>query len=129
MLPASQTSFLDLAERKLEWIDARSRVLAGNVANADTPAYEARDLAPFASMLAPGSLPLATTDARDLPGSPSADATATDDEADETSPDGNAVSVDQQMRLIAANDQDQGVVTTLYRKYVGMTATALGISG
>ena len=118
---------LDLAERKLEWIDARSRVLAGNVANADTPGYEARDVTPFASLVSSPALPLAVTDARDLPGNAASDPVGTITDADEHSPDGNAVSIEQQMRLIAADDQDQSLVTTLYRKYVGMTQTALGV--
>ncbi len=129
MLTGPQMSFFDLAERKLDWIDARTRVLAGNVANADTPGYQARDIAPFASLMPETSMGLELTDPSDLPEAAASGPEVSSTDEAEASPDGNTVSIDQQMRLIAANDQDQSVVTTLYKKYVGMTDIALGLSG
>ena len=38
----SQRAPLALAERRLAWLDARQRVLAQNIANADTPGYRRR---------------------------------------------------------------------------------------
>jgi flagellar basal-body rod protein FlgB len=64
MHPAAMVAALSnpvtLAERRLSWLDGRQRVLAENVANADTPRYRARDVAPFARLLAAES-PLADT--------------------------------------------------------------------
>ena len=37
-------SVLDLADRRLRWLDRRQQVLAQNIANADTPGWTARDL-------------------------------------------------------------------------------------
>jgi flagellar basal-body rod protein FlgB len=42
---------LDLAEQRLKYLGARQGVLAENVANADTPAWKAKDLQPFAAVL------------------------------------------------------------------------------
>ena len=132
MLPADPPDFLDLAARKLDWIDARSRLLAGNVANADTPGYMPRDLAPFVASVANARLALRRTDPNDMVGGGETEAIGIEPSssmAGETSPDGNGVSLDEQMRLLASNDQDQNLVTTLYHRYAGMTDLALGVSG
>ncbi|HEY9038379.1 MAG TPA: FlgB family protein [Roseovarius sp.] len=78
---------------------ARQSVLARNLANADTPGYKARDIAPFAQTYEGGSgfAPRATR-----PGhvSESAGGYAVEmrDAADgETDPNGNSVSLEQEM--------------------------------
>ena len=38
---------LSMLRTRLQWSQERQRVLAENVANADTPSYRARDLAPL----------------------------------------------------------------------------------
>ena len=40
----TRTGTVALAEARLRWLDARQRVLAQNIANADTPHYKARDI-------------------------------------------------------------------------------------
>ena len=47
----SSPPLFDLLESKLGWVDARQRVLAQNIANIDTPAYVAKDVAPFSDAL------------------------------------------------------------------------------
>ncbi len=127
MLPSTTSDFFTLAERKLAWLDARTRVLASNVANADTPGYKPRDLAPFAETLSPFELRLQRTDPADLPGS---EATRNGTETDgEHAPDGNAVSMEHQMMLVADTNAEQQLTTTLFHKYVGLTMTALDVGG
>ena len=128
MLSFASDDFLSLADSKLRWIDARTRVLAGNIANADTPGYVARDLSPFPDTLSPFAIAMTRTDPADL-GGVDDQGPAITPSGEERSIDGNGVSLDQQMRLVAENDQDQRLVTTLYKKYVGMTDLALGASG
>ena len=41
-------ALFDLADKRLAWVDHRQEVLAQNIANANTPGWLARDLAPFA---------------------------------------------------------------------------------
>ena len=48
----TRTPTVSLAERRLAWLENRQRVLAQNIANADTPGYQPRDLRPFAETLA-----------------------------------------------------------------------------
>lgn len=41
----------ELASRHMTWLAQRQSVIAGNVANADTPGYRAQDVQPFESVL------------------------------------------------------------------------------
>lgn len=52
----------DLASRQAHWLSARQVVIAGNVANADTPDYTAKDVEPFGETLARTRLTLAATE-------------------------------------------------------------------
>ena len=63
-MPISDIPILSMLRTRMQWHQARQLVLAENVANADTPNYRARDLAPpnFDSALQTASLTLARTD-------------------------------------------------------------------
>ena len=50
-----------LASRHAEWLAARRAVIAGNIANASTPGYRARDAAGFDAMLGASRATLAAT--------------------------------------------------------------------
>ena len=41
----------ELASRQAEWLSARQEIVAGNIANADTPKYRAKDVTPFNAVL------------------------------------------------------------------------------
>ncbi len=45
----TEAGVFDLAEQRLAWLEQRQRTLAQNVANANTPGYQPRDLTPFAA--------------------------------------------------------------------------------
>lgn len=51
----------DLVSRHMTWLSERQSVIASNIANADTPGYRAREIAPFSEVLDGGALHLATT--------------------------------------------------------------------
>src|SRR4051794_27816387 len=59
----SKTGLFDLAEKRLTWAAQRQAVLATNIANANTPGYQAKDVTPFAQVLA-GTGALAPTQTR-----------------------------------------------------------------
>jgi flagellar basal-body rod protein FlgB len=118
-----------LAERRLAWLEARQRVLAQNIAHADTPGYRPRDLKPFATLLAARGGPgLARTDPGHLgragaaadPRARPARATA------ERSRNGNAVALDEQAVKVADTDTAHALATGLHRRYLGLFRTALG---
>ena len=88
-----------LAERQRDWLAARQAAIAGNVANAATPGYRARDVAPFAAAWARAEAGLAVTHAAHLrPADQAPGAAATvPAEAWEVSHSGNSVRLDQEM--------------------------------
>lgn len=117
-----------LAEQRLAWVDQRQRLLAQNVANASTPGYQPRDLAPFATVLQGSAATLARTDPQHLGGNPSRTA-ASSQHPRERAPDGNAVSMEEQLGKVADTAGTQELVANLYHKYQGLFRTALGRAG
>jgi flagellar basal-body rod protein FlgB len=117
-----------LAERRLAWAGERQAVLAQNVANANTPGYQPRDIAPFAAVLGAMSPGLAATDPGHM--QPAAGmAGMGHSRPRERAPDGNAVSLEDQLMKVADTSSAQELVANLYRKYQGLFRTALGRGG
>jgi flagellar basal-body rod protein FlgB len=121
----SQIPLFDLVDKRLAWVDQRQSLLAQNIANADTPGWRARDLAPFASALAQASVTPVMTDPKHLPGT-GATTAGVQTEAGERAPDGNGVALDEQLAKVADTDATHELVTDLYAKYLSMFRTALG---
>jgi flagellar basal-body rod protein FlgB len=119
-----------LAERRLAWLEARQRVLAQNIANADTPGFRPRDLRPFAALLAGRTAPVGvirTDPAHLTPRGAAADPrTRLDRAAAERSRNGNAVALDEQAVKVADTDTAHALATGLHRRYLGLFRTALG---
>ena len=109
-----------VAEKRLDWIDRRQAVLAQNIANANTPGYQARDVKPFADMLADEARRTAAPTATQIATAPRDRATR------ETSLDGNAVKLDEQLEKVAETDTAHQLAMNLYRKYEGLFRTAIG---
>ncbi len=120
---------------KMSYLDTRQRVLAQNVANADTPGYIPRDLSKvdFGSILRDitgDSLSVRIDTSR--PGHMTAEGQpgeARQREAKlvyEVAPAGNEVSLEEQMMKVSTNAMDYSLITTIYQKNVGMIRTALG---
>ncbi len=122
---------LGLAERRLGWLENRQRVLAQNIANADTPGFQPSDLRDFAAVLAGqgAGVGLARTDARHLAPNGGPPGARRDRLAHERTPDGNAVSLDQQAMKVAETDTAHALAINLYRRYAAMYRTALGRTG
>jgi flagellar basal-body rod protein FlgB len=80
----------------------RHSVLAGNVANVDTPGYRPLDLERVDAS-APGALPLAATAAGHQQASGVGDAVLAFGDGDATGADGNAVSLERELAKIDAN--------------------------
>lgn len=89
----------DLVERQRNWLSARQSVVAQNIANANTPGYRARDVAPFAQVLEQGAFQLAETNGRHIQTAafdPRASASK-DSAAWETTISGNSVGIEQEL--------------------------------
>jgi len=134
----NQISLLSSINQKMKWLAARQKVLAQNIANANTPGYTPKDLkkVSFKAHLdqtdtgAGGGMQLQKTDARHM-SSGGALAGKIDISEEEsifysTSPDGNAVALEDELLKMTETQMDYTMATNLYKKHVGMMRTALG---
>jgi flagellar basal-body rod protein FlgB len=129
------TVVFGMMNEKMAWHAQRQRVLSQNLANADTPDYRARDLAPlsFDDTMRRQSrqVQLAVTDPQHVT-LPQSSGRFDVDEAEtvyETSLDGNAVVLEEQMMKMGENAGDYNLATSIYRKYLAMHRAALGRGG
>lgn len=58
----------DLASRQAEWLQARQEVVAGNIANANTPKFHAKDVTPFQAVLDNQNISMAKTNPAHISG-------------------------------------------------------------
>ena len=121
--------FFGLAERKLDWLAQRNTVVAGNIANSNTPGYAPKDLSPFADALSGASAALSSTSEGVDLGPTGGASDIVDEGGAETAPDKNGVSLDHELTNLAQTQDQQGEVTTLYKRYTSMVQTALGLGG
>jgi len=123
--------FTTLGE-KMRWHQARQSLLAENVANAETPGYRGRDLKAFdLGDPAPASqagISTATTQPRHISvGASSSGAYGAQRMASfEITPEGNGVTLEDEMMKVTTNMMDYQAATTLYQKSVRILRTALG---
>ena len=130
-MPISGLPILDMLRTKLQWHQERQRLLAENIANADTPNFRPVDLtppnfdrhAPTAQMVS-----LQRTSAAHVGGSLAAVSGAFHSEkvGAETRPTGNAVSLEDEMLKVAQNQMDFQAAANLYAKSLGLVKSALG---
>ncbi|MBO6037268.1 MAG: flagellar biosynthesis protein FlgB [Acetobacter sp.] len=118
----SRTDLLALGERRLRWLQHRESVLAGNVANADTPNYVARDLAPFKGILNKQmTVSLARTEPGHMQGINDGNTRVQIGPAfGTTSIDGNRVRIEDELQKITITDEEQRLASTLYNLYMSM---------
>ncbi|TCL75608.1 flagellar basal body rod protein FlgB [Rhizobium sp. BK251] len=57
-----------LASRQAEWLSIRQEVVAGNIANANTPKFKAKDITPFNAVLENTQFAMARTNPAHLSG-------------------------------------------------------------
>lgn len=118
---------------RLTWLDERQRLIAQNVANSDTPGYVGRDLrqpTDFAAALREGGpLAMAQTRPGHMPvggpnGAPVARFTSQAAPDSETTLDGNAVVVEEQMLKMAESRMAYDAAIGLYQKSLAMLRLA-----
>jgi flagellar basal-body rod protein FlgB len=124
----------NLLQQKMSWLNDRQSVLARNVANSSTPGFVPLDLREkdFAKALsATSGGELAMTNARHISGRSSVGgsfkATASPDS--QSSPDGNAVVLEEQMMKVAETQMAYAEASGVYKKMMSMWRTALGSRG
>lgn len=122
-------------EDKMRWHQVRQGLLAENVANAETPGYRGRDLAPFSieEHSSSAAVQVATAATQPTHFSVGASGEAAFDSrrmnSFEITPEGNGVTLEDSMMKVTTNLMDYQAATTLYQKSMKILRTALGRQG
>lgn len=131
----SKLPLVNLLTRRMAWLTQRQEVLSQNVANADTPGFRPSDMVPMnfgqALQASGGGLMPVSTNPMHI-GAPMQDNGAFAVQLDrdvEMSPDKNGVDIEAQMVKMAQTQADFQLISSLYRKQVGLIKTALGRGG
>jgi flagellar basal-body rod protein FlgB len=119
-----------LASARLAHASQRTAVIARNIANADTPGFKAQDVAAFDFDRPPAAAAAAPPKAT-RPGHVASPAGRPEVEvravpATDESPDGNTVSLEEQMVQAAETRGQFELAATLYAKHLSMLRTAIG---
>jgi flagellar basal-body rod protein FlgB len=122
----NQIGLFALAERRLAWADRRQTLLAENIANADTPCWRARDLKPFAALLAGAGQTVTPTLTNPAHLSARRADPAAEQVRGERAPDGNSVRLDVELSRVADTESAQAFASSIFTKYAGMFRLALG---
>jgi flagellar basal-body rod protein FlgB len=129
-MPISNVPIFSMLRAKMQWHQERQRLLAENVANADTPKFRPRDLSPMKLDLqpAPAGVSLVRTSAAHIAGSTASGSQFQLDRHGEfqVRPTGNAVSLEDEMMKVASNAMDFQAATALYTRGLGLIKSALG---
>lgn len=120
-------------------LGARQQMISQNIAHADTPGYKAQELAPisFAGLVDRGGGPVsivapvvALSDRLQAMGAKPVVVTSIPDrDISETKPDGNNVTLEDQLLKMGQIQSDFAALTGLYRKHMALVKTALGKGG
>lgn len=121
---------------KMKWHQARQGLLAENVANAETPGYRGRDLKAFGfeehmRNISMARISTATSNPRHI-GVQGTDADGFGPRrinSFEITPEGNGITLEDEMMKVTANQMDYQTVTTLYTRSLRLIRTALGKQG
>ncbi|WP_404403236.1 flagellar basal body rod protein FlgB [Pelagibacterium halotolerans] len=119
---------------RMQWHQTRQTLLAENVANAETPGYRGRDLAPYTFDQelegARVSVATQTTSPRHISvGGSRADAFGARELNNfEVMPRGNGVTLEEEMMKVTTNQMDYQAATTLYSRSMRLLRIALGKS-
>ena len=128
-MPISDIPIFSMLRTRMQWHQERQKVLAENVANADTPRFRPRDLKPldFGKQVQQASVRLAATNPAHIAGADATGSFATDrNNRYDVRPAGNAVNLEDEMIKVAANQMDYQAATSLYSRSMGLFRTALG---
>ncbi|RYY43422.1 MAG: flagellar biosynthesis protein FlgB [Sphingomonadales bacterium] len=127
--------------RNMKHLSERQRVLSENIANSETPGFKARDVrAPdFSDLINTGnsSASIARPQVQLTGGMAalgarapiSAGSVMLDTNTSETKPDGNNVTLEDQLLKMGQVQADFAAMTSLYRKSQGLMQSALGRKG
>ena len=131
-----------MVTNKMDWLGQRQRVLARNIANANTPGYKPQDIkrpdfaeavrrtATSATAAVERPIGLKVTNVAHMPAIPAPEDDLGKFDVDHPDgpkrPNGNTVVMESELSKVSKTAMDYELMTSVYRKYVGMFKTALG---
>ncbi len=120
-------------KQKMQWHQARQKLLAENIANAETPGYRGRDLKQFnfseqLGKISGAQITTKTTNAKHMQISMSGNSAFNAQQMSnfEITPEGNGVTLEDEMLKLTANQLEYQAITTLYTRSMKLMRTALG---
>jgi flagellar basal-body rod protein FlgB len=122
---------LSMLRTRMQWHQVRQEVLSENIANADTPNYQAHDLAQpdFSRQMSQvSSVGLARTDPNHIAGATGGSESsfaANIKERYEIRPRGNGVSHEDEMLKLGDNQMNYEAVTAMYTHSLGLIKIAV----
>lgn len=126
--------------RQMDTLSNKQRVIAQNIANSETPGFKARTVedADFSDLLGSSSGGIRVAKPRveltaGMKGlgaiQPAGAGIVLDKDISETKPDGNNVTLEDQLLKLGEVQADFTAMTNLYRKQISMLKTAVGKGG
>lgn len=128
-MPVTDLPLFGMLKSRMYWLEARQRVLAENVANADTPGDRGNDLKQLdfhAALQSTGSETLATTAAGNITRASGGKFPLDGRGGFETTPRGNAVVLEGEVLTVAQKQMDRRAATGLLSRGIGLIKTVLG---
>jgi flagellar basal-body rod protein FlgB len=121
--------FSNLASRKIAWLGARQATVAANIANQNTPGYQAKDVVPFQDVLQRTTLELSATNSAHMvkSGDGSAGAPTETDKPDEfeVTESGNSVGMEGEMNKASDINREYALATNLVKSFHSMLMSAV----
>jgi flagellar basal-body rod protein FlgB len=120
-------------KQKMNWHQTRQGLLAENVANAETPGYRGRDLKAFdfadhVNQFSTAQISTVSTNSKHVSiGMSNTNGFSPNSMNNfEITPEGNGVTLEDEMMKVASNQMDYQAATTLYTRSMRLIKTAIG---
>jgi flagellar basal-body rod protein FlgB len=119
----------DLAASQARWLAVRQATVAENVANANTPGYMAKDVAPFTEIYQQTQLQLVSTNPAHMGNDPLdlSSMAGKDEQPWEVTPSGNSVSMEREMLKANEVSRSYAMNTAIVKAFNQMMS--LGLKG
>ena len=123
----SQIYLLQLASQQAKWLSARQTMIAGNIANANTPGYRAMDIQPFTAVLDKTNITMASTNPAHMApeGDDFAAARTAESDSWDATLSGNSVSLEQEMMKEGDLNRSYTLNTNVKRAFHQMIMSVL----
>lgn len=120
-------NLFDLASRHAQWLAIRQATVAGNISNANTPGFKARDVEPFTSVLDKTRLTMAATNSGHIGfDSPQVRPTKVKKaESWDVVHSGNSVSLEQEMIKAGTISREHSLNTSIVRAFHRMVLASV----